>query len=250
MTILAIAAAALLVLVAPDLAFAQLEEQIQAPSAPGGIPIPELMKQVHNLAAAAVCLPLATALGAALAFRPRRSGTPPRVPAVIQTQILLALVGSVVMLVVGQSLARAFGIVGVASLVRYRAKVDDPKDAGVMLAALAVGLATGVGLYLLAAFSTLFMLGLLWWVESLEPRAVNRFHLTVKCKDPASLKTGVERLLRRNRAEFELRSVSAEAICYEVLLPLDRRTDQVSQALLALDRGEETAVEWEEKKPR
>ena len=39
----------------------------------------------------------------------------------------------VVMLIVGASLARAFGIVGVASLIRYRAKIDDPKDAVVML---------------------------------------------------------------------------------------------------------------------
>ena len=64
------------------------------------------------------------------------------------------------MLIVGQSLARAFGIVGVASLVRYRAKVDDPKDAGVMLANLGIGLASGVGLYLIAAFATVFLLGL------------------------------------------------------------------------------------------
>src|SRR5262249_32603424 len=44
-------------------------------------------------------LPLAAALGAALAFRPKRRGTPPRQPAVIQTQIILAIVGSLVMLV-------------------------------------------------------------------------------------------------------------------------------------------------------
>lgn len=32
------------------------------------------------------------------------------------------------MLVVGTSLARAFGIVGAAGLVRYRSKIDDPKE--------------------------------------------------------------------------------------------------------------------------
>ena len=37
------------------------------------------------------------------------------------------------MLVVGTNLARAFGVVGAAGLVRYRAKIEDPKDAGVML---------------------------------------------------------------------------------------------------------------------
>jgi len=92
-----------------------------------------------------------------LALRPKRRGTPKRTPAVVQTQIILAVVGAVIMLVVGASLARAFGIVGAANLIRYRSKIDDPKDAGVMLCSLAVGLASGVGLYALAVFSTVFL---------------------------------------------------------------------------------------------
>src|SRR4051812_9590617 len=86
-----------------------------------------------------VRLPLAGLLGTALAIRPKRRGTPPRQPAVIQTQIILSIVGALVMLVVGTNLARAFGVVGAAGLVRYRAKVEDPKDAGVMLSTLAGG---------------------------------------------------------------------------------------------------------------
>ena len=113
-------------------------------------------------------LPLAAVLGAALALRPQRRGTPPRDPAVVQTQIILAVVGAVIMLVVGASLARAFGIVGAANLIRYRSKIDDPKDAVVMLCALAVGLASGVGLYALAVFSTVFMVAALWVIESFE----------------------------------------------------------------------------------
>ncbi len=76
-----------------------------------------------------------------------------------------------IMLVVGASLARAFGIVGAANLIRYRSKIDDPKDAVVMLCALAVGLASGVGLYALAVFSTAFLIVALWVIESFEPEA-------------------------------------------------------------------------------
>ena len=57
-------------------------------------------------------LGLAAALGTSLALRPKRRGTPLRTTAVVQTQIILALVGAVIMLVVGSSVARAFGIVG------------------------------------------------------------------------------------------------------------------------------------------
>src|SRR5262249_40004496 len=106
---------------------------------------------LHEIDDAMVRLPLAAALGAALALRPRGKGTRQRDPAVIQTQIILSVVGAVIMLVVGASLARAFGIVGAANLIRYRSKIDDPKDAVVMLCTLALGLASGVGLYALAA---------------------------------------------------------------------------------------------------
>src|SRR5688572_30172946 len=128
---------------------------------------------------ALVALPFSATLGALLAFRPRRRGTPPRSASVIQTQIVLSMVGAIVMLIVGASLARAFGIVGVASLIRYRAKIDDPKDAVVMLGCLTVGLASGVELYGLALFSTLFILGVLWVVESLEPERTKTFDLKI-----------------------------------------------------------------------
>src|SRR5262245_60729682 len=99
--------------------------------------------QLQSMRHALVRLPVAAGLSAILAFRPRRRGTPARQSTVIQTQIILAIVGSIVMLVVGASLARAFGIVGAAGLIRYRAKIEDPKDAGVMLSTLALGLASG-----------------------------------------------------------------------------------------------------------
>jgi MgtC family len=212
--------------------------------------IANLGGQLIALRAAALGLPLAAALGAVLAFRPRRSGTPARQPAVIQTQIILAIVGALVMLVVGQSVARAFAIVGAASLVRYRAKVEDPKDAGVMLTALGIGLASGVGLYLLASFATMFVMAVLWWVESMEPKPVKLFSLKVSTADPAELKPRIEQVLRRNRATFEMRSSSANEVIYEVKLPFEERTDSLSEEIIHLNGKKETSIEWEEKKSK
>ena len=65
------------------------------------------MHPLHEIDDAMVRLPLAALLGAALALRPKRRGTPPRSTPVIQTQIILAVVGAAVMLVVGSNLARA-----------------------------------------------------------------------------------------------------------------------------------------------
>ena len=210
---------------------------------------PDMPTQVEQLVHAIARLPIAAGLATILAIRPRRRGTPSRKPAVVQTQIILAVVGAVVMLVVGSSLARAFGIVGAAGLVRYRARIEDPKDAGVMLSTLAIGLASGVGLWLLAVFGALFILVLLGIVESFEPKAMQLFALKVKAKDPAALKSAIEELLRRNRVEFELRTSSPEEICYDVKVPLERKTDRLSEQILDLDR-EHAAVQWEEKKEK
>ena len=208
---------------------------------------PDTTTQTQELKHAAVRLPMAAALASLLALRPRRRGTPARRPAVIQTQIILAVIGSVVMLVVGSSLARAFGIVGAAGLVRYRAKIEDPKDAGVMLSTLAVGLASGVGLWLLATFGALFVLGLLWVVESFEPIATRIFALKIKTKDPSALKDRVEDVLKRTRARFELRTVGQEELDYEIHWPLERKTDRLSDEILALGRNAVTEVQWEQK---
>src|SRR5688572_3304375 len=105
---------------------------------------------------ALLSMPLAAVLGSALAFRPRRRGTPLRRTEVIHAQIILAVVGALVMVVIGESLARAFGIVGIAGLIRYRSKIRNAKDAGVMLSNLAIGLAAGAGLYGIAVFAAGF----------------------------------------------------------------------------------------------
>ncbi len=194
-------------------------------------------------------LVVAGVLGSALAFRPRRQGTPRRQPTVIQTQIILSLVGALVMIVVGASLARAFGIVGAASLVRYRAKVDDPKDAGVMLACLALGLASGVGIYAVAAMSTLVILAVVWALESLEPEGRKDFLLKVKAKDPEKLQDRLEELLRRNKVKYELRTSSKEDLNYSVELPLTKRTDRLTSSILALDGRDQMGVEWSDRKP-
>jgi uncharacterized membrane protein YhiD involved in acid resistance len=213
------------------------------------------LAQFDALKEAAVRLPIAAVLSAILAFRPRRRGTPERQSSVVQTQILLAIVGAIVMLVVGASLARAFGIVGAAGLVRYRAKIADPKDAGVMLATLALGLACGVGLYLLAVFAMVFVLGTVWLLESTEPEAHAIFELTVSIKEDnkksSDLKADVERILRSHRIPFELRATSPDDISYEVRVPLKtRNTDQISTAIAKLDPNEPIEVKWDKKKDK
>ena len=237
------------------------QQQQQPPTAPppaAALPVPQSLPQqgpgtgdLFTLDDVMVRLPLAAVLGGALALRPKRRGTPDRSPAVVETQIVLAVVGAVIMLVVGASLARAFGIVGAANLIRYRSKIEDPKDAVVMLCALSVGLASGVGLYSLAVFSTVFLVAALWVIESFEPQVQNRFELSIKLgKDTDEKRPGVEAVLSRQRIRYQLRTMSDEELGYDVRVPLGVDTKHITDALLKLDSTGHGAVEWTEKKPK
>jgi uncharacterized membrane protein YhiD involved in acid resistance len=194
-----------------------------------------------------VRLPLAALFGTLLAFRPRRRSQGARKVVVMQTQIMLAVVGAVIMLVVGNSLSRAFGIVGAAGLIRYRSTIADPKDAVVMLCALASGLAVGVGLYQIGAVATGFMMLLLWLIEFFEPAARKRFELRIKTSQVVDFRSKAEDVLKALGLEFELLVEEEDEIRYSVTAPVDVRTRDVSDTL-RLVGGNEVIVRWEEKK--
>lgn len=209
---------------------------------------PHTMDEIRH---ALLRLPLAAAFGAMLAFRPKQRGTPPRQVAVIQTQIILAVMAAVVMLVVGNNLARAFGVVGAAGLVRYRAKIEDPKDAGVMLSTLAVGLACGVGQYVIASFSAVFILLLLWVIESFEPEAKKLFELTIKMGDDTDgRRKDFEAVLEKFQVDFTMLTSSDEQVSYEMRVPIELDRDRITKTLLKLDPDGHAAIEWAEKKPK
>jgi Domain of unknown function (DUF4956) len=71
--------------------------------------------------------------------------------------VTLALITTIVIMVVGDNLARAFGLVGTMSIVRFRTALKDPQDLVFVFFSLTVGLAAGVGLHALALSGTLLI---------------------------------------------------------------------------------------------
>jgi uncharacterized membrane protein YhiD involved in acid resistance len=135
--------------------------------------------------------------------------------------------------------------------VRYRAKVDDPKDAGVMLSTLAVGLASGVGQYVMAVFSAVFILFALWVIESFEPEGRKLYTLTIKMGDDTDgRRPAFEAILRKHHVDFELQTSSDETVCYDSHVPLELDRDRITTAILKLDPDGHASVDWAEKKSK
>lgn len=74
----------------------------------------------------------------------------------VQSIVLLSIITSIVISVIGNNLARAFGLVGAMSIIRFRTAVRDAIDIVFIFLSLAVGLAAGVGLRTIALTGTIF----------------------------------------------------------------------------------------------
>lgn len=198
---------------------------------------------------------LAAFLASLLAFRPRRGA---RNPYVAQTQILMAVVAGGMMMVVGDSAARAFGIFAAASLVRFRTNIRDPKETTVLLVCLGVGLAAGVGRWDMAVILTLFVLIALSVLEYFERFQVFRsMEVRVQTRSVEKTDEVLKRLFDRHRFEYELRELNREdedeplgAIVYLVNLDPVMSTSKLSEEILADDRDNIDSVEWDQKESK
>lgn len=64
--------------------------------------------------------------------------------------VILSMLTAIVIMVIGNNLARAFGLVGAMSIIRFRTAIKDPQDIVYIFFSLAVGMAAGAGLHLVA----------------------------------------------------------------------------------------------------
>ncbi|HEV7890256.1 MAG TPA: DUF4956 domain-containing protein [Pyrinomonadaceae bacterium] len=210
-----------------------------------------------TLAAVTIRLTLAALLAAMLAFRPRRFTLHfQRNPYVAQTQILLSVTASALMMIVGDSTARAFGIFGAASLVRFRTNIKDPKEISVLLISLAIGLSTGVGRVELGIILSLFVLLLLWGLEYREAEQVTRaLELTVKTRNIGTTQDALLALFRKYDFDAEMRTIdrpdekdSMGIIVYYMNVNPSASLDRLSQEILSADPKNVDSVEWDQQK--
>lgn len=71
--------------------------------------------------------------------------------------IMLAMITALVIMVIGNNLARAFGLVGAMSIIRFRTAVKDTQDIMFIFFALGIGLAAGAGTYAICFVGTFFI---------------------------------------------------------------------------------------------
>lgn len=109
-------------------------------------------------------------LGCVLAWRPF-SRRPARTD-VKHALLIMTVAAAMVVTVIGDSLARAFGVVGLGSFIRFRSSLKDPRDVVMFFVAIGTGMACGLGTVGTAAIGVAVLwsiLGVLDFLSRHEP---------------------------------------------------------------------------------
>ena len=182
----------------------------------------------------------------------RHPGDKPISRSLAQAQILLCVAGALMMIIIGNSLARALGIAGGATIVRFRTPVDDPKDSTVLFLLLGLGMACGLGEFGVAGLGTAFLclcLMLLDWIVERKPRTMMLEMVSPTPEFPAEY---VNRLLSAYQVRFESREVSQHGqkstVRYHCTLDPDTPLQRLSEQLTDAQVGGLKSVSWETQK--
>ncbi len=159
-------------------------------------------------------------------------------------QVMLCISGALMMIIIGNSLARAFGVAGAAGIVRFRTPVEDAKDATVIFLLLGLGMACGQGMFGVAGLGGLFLCVFLWLIDHYG-ESIPRSLMLAMTAEGAFPSTHVQSVLARHKVRVEPREVSPAGVKY--LVTLDTRTslEGISAELMAGGASGLKSVSWE-----
>ena len=81
------------------------------------------------------------------------------------TNIFVAIIVCMVIMIIGNSIARAFALVGALSIIRFRTAIKEPEELVYLFFVIAIGLANGANQFLLSIISTLIMFLYLFFIN-------------------------------------------------------------------------------------
>ncbi|MEV5890446.1 DUF4956 domain-containing protein [Nonomuraea fuscirosea] len=138
----------------------------------------------------------------------------------VQTLVVLGMLISLIMLVVGSNIARAFALVGALSVVRFRNAIKETRDVGFIFLVMGVGMAVGTRFYLLAVVAAVAISLIIVVMHRFDWFRLNVRRQVVKVQVPSDedYTQAIQDVLLRHTDEFEL--VSMESIRAGALVEL------------------------------
>ncbi|MEM7204310.1 MAG: DUF4956 domain-containing protein [Planctomycetota bacterium] len=135
---------------------------------------------------AALAFSLALALLLAYVYRKTHRGLSYSV-SFVHTMIIMAVTVTIIMMIIGTNIARAFTLVGALSIIRFRTAIKDPRDVAFVFMAMAIGMACGTGFFGMAIVFTLFCLPMVYLLFRFEVGAMATSEVMLKVHLPENV---------------------------------------------------------------
>ena len=168
----------------------------------------------------------------------------------VQTLVMVGMIISLIMLVVGSNIARAFALVGALSVVRFRNAIKETRDVGFIFLVMAIGMTTGTRFYILAVAATVAICLILLIMNKFNWFKLDVQRQVVKVQVPPDPEFDalVEDVLIRFCMEFELvstesvRSGALTELYYTAQLRKGKKSSELIAALSAVNTGQRVTV--------
>ena len=156
------------------------------------------------------------------------------------TNIFVAVIVCMVIMIIGNSLARAFALVGALSIIRFRTVVKDTKDTAYIFWSLAVGMASGTGSYFLAIAGNgvLIVIALILYFSNfgsiIKSEFIVQFRINLKEKD---ISNEYNKIIKEyTKSSTLLSSESSEdndtlRVSYDILLKEEKNQNEIVSKL-------------------
>ncbi|MDR1820908.1 MAG: DUF4956 domain-containing protein [Oscillospiraceae bacterium] len=125
------------------------------------------------------------------------------------TLVLLPAIVTVIIMLIGNSVARAFSLAGAFQIIRFRSAPGDPKDIAYVLFTMAVGLCCGMGYLLFGAAAAVILCAAMAVLEAVKFGAEKDTRRLLKITVPENLdyQTAFDDVLQRHTASYTRRRV-------------------------------------------
>jgi uncharacterized membrane protein YhiD involved in acid resistance len=184
-------------------------------------------------------LSIAAVLGAFIAYRPWRrfltTVPPPRVETA-QAQTLISMAGALMVVVIGDNMARAFGLVGLGAFIRFRSGIKDPRDAAVLFVMIGVGMACGLGTIPIALVATGFAIAVLFLFDATGKARPRQVRLGITLDDPRGAFAEIRAAFPGARV-LEIPNTNPERGKLVLLVDADENVDAATVLELLEQRG-------------
>ncbi len=165
------------------------------------------------------------------------------------TIVLITVIVAIVMMVIGNSMSRAFALVGALSIIRFRTVVKDTKDTAFVFLALAAGMAAGTSNFELGAIGTAVVSALALALHAsnfgalYKSEFILRFRYSTAALGSAHLDTIAEAAKRSSMLHIE-HSGDGESLqlTYDIVLKEERTAQGLAAAMGAVDGVSEVVL--------